>query len=262
MNTWQACRRVKNILRGVQWGGSGGRLFANGSVFASGGPVDDLLSQMRVPAAFVNAGSSRHDPHQPGLYESDMEVVTLVRIAGDVYGERVLMGANRASKTESTGRGLFEVEAEMLSNMLHLDAAKQFRLMLKAQSSVIAANVGDAGFFATRRYIFSTLLTVEYQHMHPRVVTLAEAAGTVTVSWLVPDVATNLVSYVVRRTAGTIPAAFPTDGTDVPWTSGLSTTDAPGAGEYTYSVFATYDDQGGAVALAVSDYSDARIEFS
>ena len=87
------------------------------------------------------------------------------------------------------------------------------------------------------------------------------AAGTVTVSWTVPDNVTNLTGYVVRRVAGTIPAAFPTDGADVPWTTGTSVTNAPGSGTYTYSVFAAYDDLGGSVEHDLSDYGAATITF-
>jgi len=259
VNTWQAVRRLKNILRGIQWGTTGGRLFARNSVFASGGPSEAVLDQVRLPAAWVNAGSMTADDMNPGLYTADLEIVTLVSVPGDAYGERVLMGSNRASATESVGRGLFEIEKEMLGAIKHLDASDQFRIMLRAASSALPVSVGSEGFFATRRYIMTTLLTMEDQHLHPRKVSASNASGTVTVSWTAPDDVTNFVDYVVRRTSGTIPAAFPTDGTAITWSSGTSVTDTPGSGTWTYSVFARYDDEGGSFALDASDYDDDTV---
>ena len=261
MNTDQACRRIKSILKSMRWGGSGDTVFARDSVFVSKGPSRDYIDQLGAVSAFVWPGGGQGDREQPGLLTRTIWVTVLTMVTGDQVGERALIGANRISKTGHEGRGLLEIEAELMSVIEQLDASGQLHIGLRYASANEAELDESTGYHSWGQYGFEAWLTTAYQHQEPRAVSAAESGGTVTVSWTAPDTATNLAAYVVRRVAGTIPAGFPTDGTDVAWTSGTSVTDAPGSGTYTYSVFAAYDDEGGSVELDHSDYGAVTITF-
>jgi hypothetical protein len=254
VNSWQACKRIKSILKSLRWGGSGDPVFGRDSVYITVANVESFSDQLPFPVAFVRPGSGRSDEDRPGLTRQDIAVFILTAVPGDMIGERPLMGGNRISKTGNGGRGILEIEAEVLSSVELLNASDQFRISLQSTSRVGVKYDEDSGYHAWREYAFGADLTTAYQHQEPRVLTTSEAGGTVTVSWSVPDDVTNLTGYIVRRTTGTIPVGFPTSGTSVPWTSGTSTTDAPGAGTYTYSVFAAYDDEGGSLLINISDY--------
>lgn len=258
MNEDQACRRIKTILRSLRWGGSGDPVFGRDAVLVTVAPVEDQLSSLAMPAAFVRGGAGRNDPERPGLVTQEMSVTVVVSVPGDKTGERPLIGANRASKTSWGGRGIYEVQVPMLSAIERIGPGGQFGIEHKATSR-LGVQAGDGGYHAFREYGFEALLTTAYMHQEPRTVTAANVAGTVTVAWAVPDDVANLVGYVVRRASGSLPAAFPTDGTSITWSSGLSVTNAPGSGTWTYSVFATYDDEGGSYALHHSDCGWATV---
>jgi len=260
VNTWQACQRIKSILRSLRWGGTGEPVFGRDSVYITVAPVDRFSDQLPFPVAFVRPGSGRSDEDRPGLTVQDMSVFILTAVPGDMIGENPLMGANRTSKLGHGGRGIFEIEAEVLSAIELLNADGQFRISLKVTSRIGVQADDETGYHAWREFTFSADLSTAYQNQEPRSVSTSEAGGTVTVSWTVPDDVTNLTGYIVRRASGAIPVGFPTDGTDVPWTVGTSVTDSPASGEYTYSVFAAYDDEGGTRLFDISDYVFSTLE--
>jgi len=260
VNEWQATRRIRTVLRSLRWGGTGDPVFGRDSVHVTLAPVEEHLADLVMPCAFVRGGSATADPERPGLVTQEMMVTVVTAVAGDKVGERPLIGANRTGKTAWGGRGLTEIQVEMLAGIKMIGPGGQFGISFKA-SSRLAALAGNSKYHVWRDYGFEAMLTTAYDHMEPREVAAANAAGTVTISWLAPDDATKLVGYVVRRASGTILVAFPKDGTAVAWVSGLSTTDAPGAGTYTYSVFASYDDEGGSVEMDHSDCGSVTITF-
>lgn len=261
MNRDQACRRIKSILKSLRWGGSGDNVFGRDAVFVSVAPAPETADQIVFPAAFIRPGYGRVDDSRPGLVEQDIVVQITTFVAGDMYGERPLIGANRESKTSHGGRGLLEVETEMLAAIEHLDASGQFGITLQHTSPALAQYDETTGYHTWVEHTFRAFLTTARVHQEPREVSASESGGTVTVSWTAPDDTTNLVGYIVRRASGAIPVAYPDEGTDVAWSAGTSVTDTPGSGAWTYSVFAAYDDLGGSVEHHVSDYDSAFVEF-
>jgi len=259
VNTRQALIRLRSILKARRWGrtAAGSRVY--GTVICTPGPADAVTDQIRIPAAFVTSGSATVDPERPELVTQELVVTSVVAVPGDMFGERALIGGPRASATASGNRGVHEVEEELLAAIAQLDASQQFRIGLKWASAVGAEIDEETGYHQWRRYTFSALLTASSQHDAPRGGSASESGGTVTISWTEPDDTTNLVDYVVRRVSGTVPVAFPDEGTDVSWSSGTSTTDSPGSGTFSYSVFATYDDEGGSHALDKSDMTTATV---
>lgn len=261
MNRYQAVRRIKTILTSLRWGGTGDPVFGRDSVYVTVAPLESRMSQLVMPAAFVRPGSARVDPERPGLLMQDIAVTVIVSVPGDQLGERPLIGSNRTGKTSWGGRGLLEVESEMLGAIAELDASGQMRMQHRA-TSVLGALAGESGYHNWCEYGFEAMLSTGLQCPEPRGLALSESGGTVTLTWEAPDDTTGLVSYVVRRASGSLPVAYPDSGTSVPWSSGTSTTDVPGSGTWTYSVFAAYDEDGGAVALDHSDCDWESLEVA
>lgn len=262
MNTRQACIRLRSILGARRWGGTSAGDKLLGTVLCTPGAASDVTDQLRLPAAFIAPGSGSVDPTRPELVNQDITVVVITSLPGDMFGQRALIGGTRPSATSAKSRGVLEIEEEVLAAIAQLDASQQFRIGLKWASAVGAEIDEQTGYHQWRRYTFRALLTVESQHDAPRAGNASESGGTVTISWTAPDDTTNLVSYVVRRVSGTVPVAFPDEGTEVSWSSGTSTTDSPGSGTWSYSIFATYDDEGGSWAGDVSDMTTAEVTIT
>lgn len=262
MNTFQAALRIKNVLRSIRWGGTGDPVFGRDSVYVTQGPIRSYIDQLKLgdsAAAFIKIGPARAHDELPALWMQDISVFLMVAVPGDQIGERTLLGANRTGITAGGGRGLLEVEPEMLAAIEQLDKSGQFSISWRIASRAEPLYDEDSGYHISREHSFRAELSRAYQHMAPLKVSAVNAAGTVTIAWTAPDIVTNFVAYVVRRVSGTIPAGFVTDGTDVPWTTGVNTTDSPGSGVFTYSVFAAYDDEGGSVEQDHSDYDDDTV---
>lgn len=259
MNTYQACRRIKSILRSLRWDGTGDNVFSRDSVFVTLRPAFDSIDELRPPAAFVFPLAATSDESIPDLISQRIVVNVLVSVAGDKMGEAPLMGRNRLSATSNEGRGLLEIEAEVMAAIHELNVSDQLPIALKASSAPVPVLFEETAYHMRREYEFEVLLTTSPQFQHPRSVTTSDAGGTVTVSWDAPDDATNLTAYVVRRASGAIPVGFPEDGTSVTWTSGTSVADSPGSGTFTYSVFAAYDSAGGSLQHEFSDYTSSTV---
>ena len=260
MNTDQAVRRIKNVLRAARWGDTGDSVFSRDSVYATLAPAASKVSEIKVPAAFIRPVGGNADTEVPGILTRNIAVRLLDVETGDPLGESALIGAHRLSKTGIGGRGLLGIESELFRAIELLNNAGQFRIALQTLSVGEPALIGG-DYHVSGEYTFKAGLSTAYQYQEPRSVSATESGGTVTISWSAPDDVTNLVGYIVRRVSGTVPVAYPTGGTDVPWTTGTSTTDAPGSGTYTYCVFAAYDPAGGSLEHEISDYGDDWVEF-
>lgn len=254
MNTHQALRRIKSILQGLLWGGTGDNVFARGSVRVTLRTTFESLGQIRKPAAFIAPIGATVDPNIPTLIKRRIRVSVLTSAAGDQFGEAPLMGRNRTSATSNEGRGMTEIEAELLGAISKLNADDSFPIILKAISGAVPI-IDEDEYHIGGEYEFEATLGTAYENLHPRQASASDSGGTVTFSWAAPDDVTNLVTYIVRRTSGTIPVYQPDAGDSVTYSSGTSVTDTPGSGTWSYSVFAVYDSLGGSVQHEFSDYS-------
>lgn len=267
MNEHQALRRVRSVLLARKWLDSGDRVFTPASVVISAMPLDAWWGSVRLPLCLLRPDTGAVDPEHrdaADLIQQGFQAVLAVSGAGDLTGEAALIGAHRKSKTEMEGRGLLEVQAELFAAIRTLGGEDHFRVRSVGRGPAVPEVVENVGYVVSRAYRFEAMISDQASYHEPRGVSVSEAGGTVTISWSAPDDTTDLITYVVRRASGIVPVARLTEGTDVAMSSplDLSTTDTPGAGTFTYSVFAHYADPGGSVALHGSDYGYATVTLS
>lgn len=260
-DTKQVCERIANLLVARKWGGSGDPVFHRDAVVV--GLIDPAeFGQLRIrPAAIIEPGAGSADEKTTTRVGEDFLVAVVVEQSGDMFGTAALMGANRTSATSSVGRGLLEVQREVYATLNRL-VGPDLAISLRANSGDAIVGNPENGYLSFRIYRFSAETTTFPTFQRPIVPAaglLSEAGGTVTIDWDAPDDTTDLISYIVRRTSGRVPVANADEGTDVAWSAGTSTTDSPGAGTWTYSVFAKYADEGGATALHPSDFIFATV---
>jgi hypothetical protein len=267
MNSRQICLRLRNLLRARLWrgyvgdAGVGSKVWADGSVRITMVPTEAGFRATPPPCAYIAPGSARPDEEAAGSLEESVVVTLGAAVSGDQVGEAALVGASRAGKDTSAGRGLLELQTELLAVARILTEQDGVHLQLKGASFVRPDFIESVGYLVWRDYEFEAQLTDVITYPHVASLTGSEAGGTVTLTWTAPDDTTDLVEYVVRRVAGSVPTPFPSGGTDIALGSPLDLTvnNAPGSGTFTYSVFAGYDEEGGATAIHHSDFRSVTV---
>jgi hypothetical protein len=267
VNDFQAVRRIESVLRARLWrgfvgdAGVGNKIWQDGSVMGTQEVADDGIDSMPPPLVAVSLGEGRADPEHPEIVTQEFIVTLGVAIAGDQVGRSALLGANRADKDSSAGRGLLEFQAELYDALALLGDQEQFNVHLAGIGHPRPIINADVGYMLLRAYRFEGIVTVAPTYQRPATFSGSVLAGTVTLVWTAPDDTAGLVDYVVRRVSGTIPTPFPDGGTGIALGSPLDLTvdNIPGSGTWTYSLFGGYDDLGGATPINHSDYRFATV---
>lgn len=267
MTDRQLLLRIKSILIARKWLDSGDRVFAPGSVLTTQWPQNEAWARLIPPIAIIKVGGGTRDPEHgeaSDLLSQQVSIVVITAERGDRFGEAALVGAHRSSKTTGRGRGILEVQEEVLTALDYLSAKDGVYVRLVGVGPAAPEIVDALGYVVSRELRFEARVTTMATYHRPLSVATSVAGSNVTLSWTAPDDTTDLISYTVRRVSGAQPVAFRSDGTDVALGSPLdvSVVDTPGSGTWTYSVFAGYADPGGSVANNFSDYGWATGEVA
>ncbi len=174
------------------------------------------------------------------------EVRVVQRVAGDAFGERPIVGGPRADgQLGSAGRGLAEIEEELLKTAAELDRRNGITLRLDWMDAPNVVEDEQLGYVVHRAYGFSAWTTSTRSYEGPSRLTAADqGGGAVDLAWRNPPARYDTLALVLRRDPGTTPPADPTSGTGVTLAGPLVSahTDAPGAGTFSYSLFLGYDE--------------------
>jgi len=252
MNTQQISKQLRFLLEAQNWTGSGNTVF--GDVKVSNSVVEGVIKDLRTPFVLLGIGSATPDPEEPDLLTQNIIARLVVASHGDKYGENVMIGGSRTSGlTDSAGKGLLEVEEELFNAIFLLNDLEGIRIQSRAVSIINASETSAKKHVAFRDYSFETWVTADRYYHAPLVFTAVDAAGAgdADLTWTLPpsrydfNSTSPLGGIIVRVAAGSTAPATPTAGTGV--TVGAfatSVTDSPGAGTFSYAVFAGYDETG------------------
>lgn len=245
MNVWQATRQLRHLLLAATWpDGAAERVF--GAVVVSQAASDRVLGNARLPLALIRVGGGVADDQEPRLVRESIEVVLMCQVPGDALGEAALIGGPRAGGVGSSGgRGLLELEEVLLGAAAKLGGSRGIRLRLAAKGHGAAQPDAVHGGIVARGYVFEAWLGSARSYPPPvNLVAEDQGGGEVTLSWELPPDRFDRLEVVLRRAAGATPPSSPTDGDAVALGSALATsvTDNPGAGTWSYALFAGYDE--------------------
>lgn len=262
MNGWQVPQQLAYLLRRRAWpDGAAEPVFSPNSVLVTNAIRAAAIgaSTVNPPIVMLAPAAGRADPEFHDLREQTIRAVLLTWDEDDT-GEKVLLGAHRTSGPgSSVGRGLLELEEQLLA------AVEEFN-----NTSGLRLDGGFVGAFdvdyredlrhASRAYDFTGMLSrAAYYHAPMRLVaTPVGSGGQVSLSWALPP---NRFDFHAAHTTPTMPArggirlrrasgstapASATAGTEVTLASAFATsvTDTPGPGTWSYAVFAAYDEMG------------------
>ncbi len=243
MNPLQVCRQIKQILEDRTWSVAGGTaVFGNVSI--TNAPNAAAFEMMVFPVALIRPGNATHDPEYPGQLSQDIEVSIATCIHGDVMGENALIGANRGNAgAGSEGRGLLEVEEELLAAMRVIGNESGIRVVSRSRSAISSLQDDANDQILLRSYSFLAECTdTRYYHPPTRFAAADAGGGQATLTWTNAPTRFDTVEVTVRRAAGATAPADETAGTEVFIGTGTTFTDSPGAGEFSYAIFAGYAD--------------------
>jgi len=161
MNTWQLLSVVKARLLAAAWVASpSANVF--GTVKITAGPQQTGVERMRFPAMMIAPGGSVADRLEPKLLEQTINFRLVVKVAGDAWGESALMGGpETVTGGDSKGKGLFQIEEQMLTVIQDLQQKDGIRIRQISQSAVQPAEVEELGYVVIRDYTMQAWTSTE-----------------------------------------------------------------------------------------------------
>lgn len=246
MNEWQVAQQIAFLIGAQTWpDGAAEVVFGQEGTYVTAGVAEEAIGRVRIPCCIITPIGGDVDEESAQISTASFDIVLISFDSSDEIGENALIGGPRAAgQGTSQGRGLLELQEEMLKAIGQV--ARQNGLSLKNThvGATEAANIPGVGYVATRSYQVDAV--VQQERFYAPVTALA-SSGTAPVvfTWLNP--ATRFdgpFELVMRRTAGATPPSSPTSGTDIPIV-GLPETvsDSPGSGTFSYSLFVGYDEK-------------------
>jgi hypothetical protein len=211
---------------------------------ATGADEEARLSGIITPLVLVRPMNGTADKDAPHLISQAWQLRLVVSVEGDDLGETALVGG-AIDSASSAGRGLLEIEEQMIDRLAAGSSEVGFLLVEAWRGGAQPAKDPNLGYVAYCDYEMASKATaVRTYHPATRLAGTLLGGGSVSLTWRLPPDRFDRYRVVLRRAAGSTPPAGPTDGTGVTLSGLLATsvTDTPGAGTFSYSLFAQYDD--------------------
>ena len=256
MNSWQVLQQIAFETRRLAWADSPAeRVFHPDAVLVSGAITRSALAELTPPLVFLYPGPYQADPEVHGLGVQTIQG-RLTVAAEDEQGQMALIGGNRTGGAGSTaGRGLLEVESVWCDALDRLNHLVGIRLTGGWAGAAEPSHDPDLGYVVTRVYSWECPVTTAPTYTPPARLQATDAGGgAVTLTWALPPTRYDLGpatawapargQMILRRASGATAPAGPALGTAVALGSALATgvTDTPGAGTWSYALFAEYDE--------------------
>jgi len=255
MSPWQIVKEIKSRLQARRWEDDGSNSIVFGSVHVTQASIERIMEESTLPAIAISISGARFDPTNQefsDLIEQDFDLSIIQSVAADAVGESALIGGNRTSgQGSSLGRGLLEIEEEAFGSVGEVLTSLGIQHQVVLKSRVDATWIEDMGYLVWRDYRLQALCTTSRFYHPVTKFTAVDAAGggDADLAWTNPPSRHDYIRNVVRRASGATPPASATAGTGVTLGSDTATsvTDSPGAGTFSYAVFAAYNETGGTV---------------
>lgn len=264
MNRWQVARQLRYLLNKRKWEGNGANELVLGARVTAG-PTEAGYDDLRLPFAFILPVGGPADDEEPGLWQESFLFTLVAGVEGDEMGEESLIGAARSrAQASSAGRGLFELEEELFAALNVLTTQFGIEKQARHRRTVKPTLDQKLGYVAGAEYEYDIWVTAKrFYHPVTNLVGTAIGGGQAQLSWTLPPDRFDRRQIIVRRAAGSTPPASPTAGSAVAIAElATGVTDNPGAGTFSYAVFAAYletvnDDQAPPTSGTPDRYSEA-----
>lgn len=251
MSPWQYVNQMRYLLAARKWEGNAAYevVFHPTSVVeTAASPMIAALPELIFPAALIRPLDAEADDHDPRLESARFEVTIVAVVAGGRSGRESLAGGARAAgQGASSGRGVLELETEVLAALGKRGQESGIALNLRSKSSSEPQYVEGRGFVSMRTYVFEAFpFSFNYYHPPLRLTGTVLGGGIVRLAWL--NAPTRWDSRAVRISwaAGAVaPATYGAGTAVVIGTAHPTTVDANvGAGQRSFAAFEAYTETG------------------
>jgi hypothetical protein len=133
--------RLRTLLKEMEWGSSGNKIFGGGVYIVPRLPLHKL-QEFSAPCCFIIDTGGPYDPEHPVILYQQFQLIFFIEIIQDNLGQGAMMGASRVANT-SQGAGVFEIESEVLSQIVETTALTTKVYVLeksRTQSQVVRSN--------------------------------------------------------------------------------------------------------------------------
>lgn len=254
MNAWQLSQQLAYLAKARVWpDGTGEKVLGDCVITAA--TDEDTFGILRAPYLLINVGESPADRTLPDFYLQAFSLALGVIVEGDRFGQSAIIGGARSGgQGASAGRGLLEVEEEILAAVAELTGANGVNAACAYKSGIAAGIIQGRGYVAQRAYRIECSATAARYYHPPQ--NLAKSGNTV--SWTLPPDRWDRYQIILRKASGSTPPASATAGTGVTLGSNLATsvTDAT-TGTWTYAIFCAYDEKHTGTPATAQRYSSA-----
>jgi hypothetical protein len=258
VNIWQVAKQVRYLLRARRWEGNGAyeQVFNEESVIVSSNPPMDALKIVTPPMAIIRIMGGSLDPQyrqNPRMVQRSIGITLATWGPHDPHNTAPIIGGARRNtatfgQESSEGRGLTEIEEEVYEVLALAGQTQGVKIQIAGATEQITEAHPQVGWISSEELEFDVWCNSARRYHPVEEFRASEAGGTVTLNWSLPPDRFDLFRIVIVRKAGSSPSSDVTDGTTIltstiPY-SGLatSTTNAPGAGTWTYTAFVAYDE--------------------
>lgn len=252
MNAWQIAKQLRYKFRAQVWPETSGQLIWGTRVHCTNNMQQGEYAHLGAPAMLIAVNDDEQDDQSPGYVRQIFTLTYWCSVPGDMRGENALIGANRtAGAVSSSGRGILEYSEEVSRTVKQLQETLGVKIIGRRKSDVGTGIIDGLGYVAMRQTLFEAKCTdARYYHPPLRVAAAAAGGGNVTITWADPPTRFDGVNRTlrIRRAAGATAPTAVTGGTQVADVArGVQTySDNPGAGTWSYAIFAGYTDTGAA----------------
>lgn len=154
-NSWTIAKEMKSRLSAATWPGIGGEIVFGKVLISAGIDIERTRSQLRWPFCLILPQDLTVDDEAEDLVTQRFNVLIAQRVAGDAWGETVLIGGpGPGTGLTSLGRGIMEIEAVLFDNMKLLGASLGTTIQLISASAVAAELDTELGYVAQRQYVW------------------------------------------------------------------------------------------------------------
>lgn len=250
MNDWQLLRQIAYLIRAATWPGGSEKLFQVNSVIITAGITEDVGPQLSLPCCLLAPPDPQVDPdfgEEPGLLFQPIAVKVMVSVPAGSKGTAALMGANRAAAA-AAGKGVLELAVPLMAVIRRMNDAVGVKLQAVHKSGVAVQIHPTLGYVAWQEHQLDCVATDAMTFPAPTRFVATGGAGQVVMTWKLPPDRFDYRRCILRRASGETPPASATVGTGIPLggtpdgRGAVTVTDVIGAGTYSYSLFAAYND--------------------
>lgn len=153
---------IRDRLRAATWPSGGEVVAASSAIFISAAPEPRALENMRLPAIMIRPAEAQVDPvadEEPNLIHQTIVIRILAKVAGDATGQNALIGGHQPSASSSRGRGVLEIEREVMRSINFLNVNESIQVQSRGKSLVGAVLIDGLGYVAYRDLSFEVIGT-------------------------------------------------------------------------------------------------------